>query len=166
MATKSPQELSADTQFLLQRLRDAVEGEIIPYYELSALVRRDVQKAAKCNLESARVIARREYGFVFVCIPNQGVKRLANEEIPVVSNASRLKKIKGQVNNWQKELSCADYDRLSKARQSEYNLGVTLVGTMGVMTSAKPIDELRRVAANSSTGALSLSTTLDIFKST
>lgn len=165
MSTKSPRKLSADTQFILQRLiNGGVEDDNIPYCDLNALIQRDVQKGARGNLRSARKIAQQDYGFVFICVPDWGLKRLVNSDIPVMSNANRLKRIKGQVNNWQAELSCVDYDRLNKTARSEYNLGLTLAGTMAVISSQKPIDELKKVVANSSTGTLSLSATLDVFK--
>jgi len=155
--------MSVDTRLLYQRLCKIEEGEEISYGELGALIHRDVRTAAKHTLDSARQIAQRLDRIVFVAIAGKGLKRLANEEIPVVSNTSRIKKINSQSRRWQQDLSCADYDRLSKSAQSEYNLGLSLVSAAAAISSDKAIETVQRKMANTSTGILPLASTLQAF---
>jgi len=162
--SKSHPEMSVDTRFLYQRLCKIQEGEEVSYAELSALIQRDVRTVAKGLLDSARGIAQRLDRIVFVAIAGKGLKRLSNEEIPIVSNTSRIKKINSQTRRWHQDLNCADYDRLGKAQQSEYNLGLSMVSALAGMSSEKAIQTVHRKMQNTSTGILSLSETLDAFR--
>lgn len=83
--------LSPETRALAEALREVPLGGTVTFQGLSAVIGRDVTKAARGNLESARRIVLRDHGAAFVSIRGQGYRRLRPDEAPDIGAGARRK---------------------------------------------------------------------------
>lgn len=83
--------ISLETAALIEALTAVPLGETATYAALSKAIGRDVATAARSSLTSARNIAAREHGAVFVPIRGLGLRRLPPEEAPEIGAAGRRK---------------------------------------------------------------------------
>ncbi len=83
--------ISLETAALIEALTAVPLGATATYADLSRAVGRDVTTLARSGLASARRIAAREHGAVFVPVRGLGLRRLPPEEAPEIGAAGRRK---------------------------------------------------------------------------
>jgi len=88
---KTSVESQAEVKKLVAMLYDLSIGQTLTYAKASKTIGRNVQGGARSNLEKARRIVERESGARFATLQNQGIRRLATEEIPSIGAHARSK---------------------------------------------------------------------------
>ena len=86
---KTSIESIAETEKLVAMLSGLSIGKMLTYKQASAAIGRNVQGAARPNLDRARRIVERETGARFTPMHNQGIVRLPTEEIPSIGSHAR-----------------------------------------------------------------------------
>lgn len=129
MAKKTSfEELSIDTQLLIDRLRKAEVGESVSYTSLTEIIKRNVQMEARHVLNSARKILQREDHALFGTIRGEGLKRLADVEI-ANSGGRYLKQVNHTAKRGVRALGCvSDFAKLPLQEQIRHNAALSLLG--------------------------------------
>ena len=140
-------EISIDSTMLYERLEDAAPGELIPYSELTDIIKRDVQGSGRGNLHTARNMALHEKGMVFDAVRNEGVRRLKNDELHAVG-ARAAKHIRRATHRTIRKLSTADIGQLSRADAAKLNAQIAFHGAMAVATQPAKIKEIEKHCAD------------------
>lgn len=159
--TKSIPEMSADTRFLYQMMKDATPGQTLTYTELSKAIGRDVQEAARSNLRSARLKCRSE-GIEFGVIASQGLKRLNDEEI-VATGDYWIEKSRRTSKRGIRVLHNAKYEKLSPEARIKHNAAVSVLGVMALFGKPKTLQKVEG-AVTASQSELPLAKTLELFR--
>jgi hypothetical protein len=154
-------QLSIDTQTLAQRLELASIGDTITYAELSGLIGRNVQGAARGCLLTARRRVLKRHSIVFGVLLNEGLKRLDNAEIvntgkPALEHAGRHSR------RSQRVLLAADYEKLPRESQTQRNAYLTSLKVQELLSTEKAVKRLSQ-AATIEKKPLSLKGTLEMF---
>ena len=110
-------ERSADTCIIENKLRSTAIGDFVSYAELSTLIGRDVREFGKSSIRTARATLIGESIF-FAAVPNEGLKRLSNEEALSFSR-SFVRKAHSAATRGMDHLSHVPFDQLSE--QSKRN---------------------------------------------
>ncbi len=152
---------SADTRIIYKRLMTAVEGELVTYQELSDLIERDVQTIARGALNTARGMCEREHRIVFDVVVNEGIKRLANNQIPSVAD-KRLTHIRKTAKRTLRTMACVNYAELPKDQQPTYNARLGILGVLAEAAKPKAITAIESQSANE----LPVGRVLEILKAT
>lgn len=116
---------SIESKLIYNRISQCKEGEIVTYEELDQLIGRSVQKTCRYALTSARNACMNDHRIVFSAIPNVGIKRLKNEEIPGTAD-SRFLHIKRVANKGLRESACVDYDNLTPENKIKHNTNISM----------------------------------------
>jgi hypothetical protein len=161
IATPSEQ-TSIDVQMIYDRLHKAHTGDIVSYGDLTGLIGRDVQQAARYILLRALDLLRRDHNYVFGTVRRVGVKRLSDGEI-VGAAASDVASIRRKARKAAAKLTCVgDYDALTADEHIRHNATVSLFGAIHSMTKRPQVKKLE--AAVQTTGrTLPLARTLEAF---
>ncbi|MGL5060151.1 MAG: hypothetical protein ACRC62_09220 [Microcoleus sp.] len=105
--------IAPETTFLIQKLRSAAPGETVFYAELNEAVGGvDVRVYYRARLSSAIKIVRRDYGLIFVAIPDVGYQLLKAEDVSVMAESKGLADVKRSTDRWDARLKTVDYDQL------------------------------------------------------
>ena len=156
-------EMSVDARLLYERIVKAAVGDTVTYEELSAVIDRNVQGAARSALNSARARAKRDDSMVFGTIMNSGIKRLDDIEIVGTSEAvmrHMRRTARKQVGTL---ASIRDFNALPNDVKVRHNASVSIMGALMQATSAKAVKTVEaRVTMTQQ--PLALAKTLDAFK--
>ena len=128
---------SAEAKAIFEKLKTAQPGDEITYAEINQIIGRDVRKYCKSALDTARKMCMQDQRIVFDVIPNVGLKRLQNEQIPKLSRRG-FKHIRNTAKKYVKVTMCADYEHLSHEGRLEFNYA---------LTGLEPIRELSSLTA-------------------
>lgn len=150
-----------DARVIAERLATAAVGELIPYSELTQLVRLNVQGPGRSALESARSIAQRK-GIVFGVILNVGLKRLTDEEI-VDTGFTAEAHVRRHVKRAKRKLLVAEYEKLKPEKQSKRNAYLTSLSIHEFVASEKTMKRIEG-AVTEKQSRLSLEQTIEMFK--
>lgn len=163
MQEKKLFKIGIDAQVLYDRIIQASPGEIIPYEELSGIIRRDVQTDAYASLLTARNKARSINRKAFGVIPNVGLKCLKDDEI-VGAGHKALEKVRGRARSGFKTLICLkDYAGLPEVLKIKHNAVATLLLMVNHVTKPKAITSLEGVISKKME-KLTFSQTLEFFE--
>lgn len=160
--SKSIPELSVDAQILIERLKKASKGELIPYSELSKLIGGDVTAKERSILTRARHRVLKDDRIVFACVTGQGVKRLEDvDHIGIGQQATS--KVRRLSRRAAEKMMCANYDSLDNEQRVEYNTQLSVLGALSMVTKS---DKVKLISAEvqKSNEKLPLSKTLEAFK--
>lgn len=147
MERKTIQELSIDSRTLYDRLAKMEIGEFIPYSELTMLIGRDIQNDARGNLDTARNMARRDNRMVFGVVMNEGLKRLADEEIVGVGMQAVKSIGKASLRAMKKLVCVREFDKMKPETQVKHNTMLSVLGVMNAMSKPKRVLQIEdRVA--------------------
>jgi nucleoid DNA-binding protein len=163
MTKKGIQELSIESQLAYNKLIEAKPGETISYSILSDIIGRDIQSYRHC-LYTALGMALRENNMVFVAVRGEGIKRLMNDEIPVVIGSDALAKIRNVSRKSAKKIIAADYDALPNELKIKHNTNLSILGAFTQMTRPKAVAEIESAVKLNDLNQITYSRTLDQFK--
>lgn len=152
--------LSLETKIVFDRIVKLETNELVTYEELERITGKEIRQL-RGALGTARRRARREHRMVFGTVRKEGLRRLDDDGIVdrSLSTLSRLGKV---VREGAKDMRCVEYGSLTDAGKAGYNARMSVLGAVGMMTSAP---SLKRVEAGSvkAQRALDLSETLRLF---
>lgn len=126
--------LSSDSKALAQELAKAATGDVMTYADLSAIVGRDVQEAARSALNTARHVVQREHRIVFDVVIGVGLRRLESSEIVDLSDKAR-DRTRSIARRISKKLTCVEYDELPREKQTKHNAALSMFGLMKELAS-------------------------------
>jgi len=156
-------QLSADTRFLMQRLRSLPIGGTITYEALGQEIGRKVHGGLPA-LGSARRILLRDDNMVFDVIMGEGLKRLNDVEIVGTSHRT-AKKIKRAAQRGVRTLTAVgDFSALPREAQMRHTAAVSVFGVIAEFTKEPNIEKIEKIAEGHR-GELPIAATLDAFRS-
>ena len=126
---------SVEAQDLAKFLETTEVHDIIPYSVLNEAAKCDVQKR-NTVLQTARRIVQRDHKFVFDTIVGIGIKRLSDEEIPDVGQAS-IKRSRNIAKKGMRTLECADLSKLTPETKVKAITTKTILGLFSQSGSRK-----------------------------
>lgn len=156
---RSIPEISVDSMILYKRLAKAEPGEVIPYDELSELIKTDVRGKGYGYLSTARNRARSNDMMVFEAVRGEGLRRVPNHAICDVSEDC-MGRARRQVRKGLKILVCADYDKLDDPGRHKHNVMAATLGAINLVTSPA---KRREVDAKIGAAAIPTAETIKLF---
>jgi len=162
---KTIPEASAETMALYKALSELKEGDQMTYEQLSAIVGGDdIQKKKRYWLVSAVAKCLND-GIIIGCIREIGVKRLENNEIDSVADATH-KYIRNRTRKTKKALSAVEYLRLTEEEKRAHCARLAFIGAMTLFAKPSAIKKLEANAEGFSTAPPknNVSRTLELFK--
>lgn len=154
-------ELSIDSRLLAERLMNLEVGETISYVELSAIIRRNVQKEAGVNLRTARRLIMREHRIIIGTIRSEGVKRL-DDLGAMKSGEQSLGKIHREAKRGAEKLACVTFENLSNEEKTKHLTTSAAIGALFTITKTSSLKKLEK-ATGESKQSLPLTATLEAF---
>ena len=155
--------LAIDSKQLVERMAATKPEEVLTYEEMSLLIGRNVQTAARGNLATARHICQKQYNIVFGVIPNIGIKHL-NDVDTINTGQSSIDHIRRTARRAAHRIvSLKDPDSVPnevKIRQFTY---LSVAGALVHMTQSKQVAKLESKVAEGQK-ELPLAKTLEAFK--
>ena len=135
-------EATINTNTLRNFLKDVNDTDrIIPYMELSDLIKLDVQKDGRGSLVSAIRMLSRDEGKVFAAVPGIGVKLLTDEEI--TEEMGRKKRRAFNQNKKIKDLAeNVEYEKLGTEKKIQYNSHLTWNRMVALFSSKKGLNKI------------------------
>jgi hypothetical protein len=124
--------ISAESDILYHRLAKVQPAEVVTYVELSALIKRNVQKDARGLLHTARCKAKREDGVVFVPVIGLGLKRASGHDFIGIATTGmeRGRRVARKALNDSLLMPKDEYEQLTRDEQTVLNVDRTLLGTL------------------------------------
>jgi hypothetical protein len=126
---------SVEAQELAKHLETAEVGDVFTYQQLNTLAKCDVQKR-NTVLQTARRIAQRQRKIVFDTIVGVGIKRLSDEEIPDVGDAS-IKRSRNIAKKGMRTLACANLGKMTQETKVKAITAKTILGLFSESGSRK-----------------------------
>lgn len=133
-------EMGYDTRLLVSKFAETKTGDIVTYPELSNVIGKDVRNSGV--LYSALRIVRRDYGFVFETVRNEGLKRLSDEEI-LNSTVSLLPlRMRSLAKRESKKITCIKNENITDTMRVKRDMSIAFIGAIEVFTNTKNIKKL------------------------
>lgn len=121
-------------------------GESVSYELLSQEIGKDVQRVCWGHLTTAREWLEKDDRIVTECDPGKGVRRLTNDDHPVVMQLHR-KRALSQVRRGLEKASCTDYEALPREGRRNYNRELAHLGLLHAASSEKASKAIEAVAS-------------------
>lgn len=163
MAKQTIQERSIYTQQIYKRLIATKPGDFISYDELTKLIGINVQTEGYGYRASATRIALVEDKMVFGVIPNDGIKRLNDNEIAKLGDSSIRKIRKESKNGIRKVTAVQDFDALTPESKMKHNSTLSVLAAFQHFTKPRNILKIESVVAENQK-QINFDETLSIFK--
>jgi len=153
------------TELLAKRLRQAKEGEIIPYAELSKIAGKNVQRDGRYRLARAaeKVLKDDACKFAFKPIPGVGIVRMKPEEAADVGETAIEKTRRHCGRAIQKMQAMVGTNEIDNATRIRILGNMSILGTVRQASAPKMLDRARETIANNGMTALPLEDTLKLF---
>ncbi len=127
----------ADSILLGKKLASLALGEEISYEALERIVPgRDLRKAHRYLLDTARRMAMKDGDVVTGCVSGKGVKRLTNEEILDIAECT-IGHIRRSSKKGAYKTLKADYEKLDEEGKARFNTGLSVLGAISQFTTNK-----------------------------
>lgn len=126
-------ETSSDARFIAQLLAKAEPGETVTYEEMSEAIGRDVRRFARPALYTALRQQVRE-SRVFESVPNEGYKRLTDEQVVATQAANGLSRISRTARRTAQRVQAVNFDGLSNQSKIAHNTQLSMLGAVAQMT--------------------------------
>lgn len=126
---------SVEAQELAKFLETAEVGDVFTYQQLNQHAKCDVQ-LRNTVLQTAKRIVQRQHKMVFDTIVGVGIKRLSDEEIPDVGQAS-IKRSRNIAKKGMRTLECADLSKLTPETKVKAITTKTILGLFSQSGSRK-----------------------------
>lgn len=158
--TKTIGEKSADTIILEQTLRSADVGDVVSYEDMSKKLGRDVRVHCYSNLQSARRALETESLF-FGVIPNEGLKRLTNDEA-VVASSDYTRRARSAARRGMRHLAYVPFADLSNEKKQQHLTLSAQLGAIQLFSGSKAADKISKRVGQTS-HVLAVGETLNLF---
>lgn len=133
--------MAPETKFLIQALQKVNSGETIFYADLNASVGGvDVRKQFRSRLTSALKIVRRDYGLIFVVIPDVGYQLMRQEDVSLMAESKGLSGVKRVTNRWGSDLETVKYETLDEKGKANYGRSCTKLSNISFATTEKAFE--------------------------
>lgn len=154
---------SNDTAILENTLREADEGTLVTYEQLSAAIGRDVRKFAEGCLYSARRILERE-GVHTDCVAGEGIKRLTPAE-SVDKARSQVTRSRRAARRGRATVETTDFSRLTQEQKQAAVAIMAQSAAIEMFGAKKAENRLLAAAANPDEALMTLTIgkTLELF---
>lgn len=153
------QSKSADTLVIENRLRETNPGDLVTYQELSTLLGRDVRMFCQSNTQTARHALVGESIF-FDCVPNEGYRRLTNNEAAFASDSHR-ERIASTARRGLRHLRHVPFDELAADAKKKHLTMSAQFGAIQLFGSSKATKKIE--AAVKDTAPMAIGETLKLF---
>lgn len=154
--------INVDVSILLERLRSAKTGDVIPYSELSELIGADVQRNSRHILASARNRAKSERIY-FGAVTRVGLQRL-DDSAKVRTGAGLLKRVRRVTRSAAATLaSVENFAALSNEDKITHNTTMSVCGVLLQATSEKVKEKISEHVAPIEGGHLAMRKSLEMF---
>lgn len=139
------QEASLEARMIAERLAKAEVGDLITYAELSKMIGRDVQQAARPALQRARAIVLRSHRMVFECRHKIGVVRMTDTE--VIGAAEELPtRVRRLTRRTVLKLCTINHDALTNDDKTRHNAISSYAGALQLFSRPQAISEVRKTS--------------------
>lgn len=140
--------VSVSLETVLNRLIRAAVGEVVTYDELSACYGADIRQKGAGTLQRALRLALSEYNMVFEAVRSVGYKRLKDDEM-IDAGKSHIQRARRACRRGKAKLDCvADFEKLTKEQQQEYNLRLSQIGIIDHVTDGRRAPALMNKVMN------------------
>lgn len=137
--------IAPETKFLIQRFQKVAPGETVFYADLNAAVGGlDVRKNFRSRLSSALKIVKRDYGLIFVAIPDVGYQLLKQEDVAAMAESKGVADVQRATDRWGNRLNTVDYGQLDDQGKERYGRSCT---RLAVITQASTEKALKAAQA-------------------
>lgn len=118
--------MKPETQFLVQKLRDAKQGELLTYSALSEAIGGDVRTPAnRSRLGTARQIVANDYGLVFEVVHGVGCRLVAKHDVARMAQEKGIRGTERVVHTWGNTLATVNLADLDEQGQKTYMQSAT-----------------------------------------
>lgn len=153
---------SVDSVIIGKKLSALSPGEEITYEALSLLVPgRELRGKHRYILETGRGLALKENNVVTGCVSGKGVKRLTDEEIVDIPDAT-IAGLRRVAKKASRKVLCADYDKMGADDKKKFNSGLSVLGALLQFTTNKSLNYVAE-RAEKSANRLPVDETLTLF---
>jgi hypothetical protein len=129
-------EPSEAAALLTERLRLVLPGDVVTYRELSQVAGRDVRKAARSALDTAR----KRSGGVWEAIPNRGIRRMTDVEVVKDRLPARVRHIASTAASGLAEIATVDREALPEGERAQHDGMLTALSGIRQATTPKAVE--------------------------
>jgi hypothetical protein len=130
--------MAPETKFLIQALQKVAPGETIFYSDLNESVGNlDVRQYFRSRLTSALNIVKRDYGMIFVAIPDVGYQLMKQEDVSAMAESKGLSDVKRAADRWEGRLNTVEYANLDEKGKDRYGRSCTKLALVSYATTEK-----------------------------
>jgi len=145
---RSIPEMSVDTRLLIERLSRVEIGDFVSYKELSEVIGRDVQGAARGNLTTARHRLEVDDAIQFGPVVGKGLTRL--DALGVMGGSDgRIRHCNRTMNKEARRLARIDPETVPKEKRPELHIKAAHVQILGHLSKPKTQKKLEAKLAGS-----------------
>ena len=128
--------VSVDSLTLYRHISKLSPGEVAKYEELNSLIGRDVRKGAYGNLDTARNMALKNDGKVFLCIKKVGIKCAEPSEV-IDDGECSIRSVRRKMGKSRRRLASVEAGALPEGERVRYSKFAALSGAIHLATSRK-----------------------------
>jgi hypothetical protein len=128
----------AETELLIEFLKPAEIGQVFTYQQMSEAAKEDVLTRNTILQTARRTLMKPPHRMVFGTLPGVGIKRLSDEDIPMVG-ISATKRAAGTARRGMKALVCADARNMEPETRIRYFTTRTILGLFTTSGSRKSL---------------------------
>jgi len=141
---------SPETQLLMQHLRDAPDGALVTYDELSAAIGQSIPAGTPGYgfLLTALKIVRDHHHKTFKCQPNEGYKHFVNEAEFLALAESERKRVQRACSTGLKRVSNAKIETFGAEARSTLIANMTILHLQKVESRPRNVEKIKRLASD------------------
>jgi hypothetical protein len=148
---RPPFKASVERERLVERMLTVEIEQILDYGEITKIIGEKAQGPRGLGIiRRAKRAVRNAHHRVFVNIPNEGLKRLNDDEIIDHVSSTVIIAVRRKVRVGAKELECVSYAELPLEKRAGYHLNRTLVHYIGTMVNNESLKSSRALIASQS----------------
>lgn len=139
-------QMSSDTRFLVQRMRNAEVGDVVTFADIEAVTGRPYLESRHAVYAARRVLLRDE-NIVFDSVRGIGFKRLDDTEI-VQTSARHLRKVRRAARNGAAVLNAvSDFSKLSRENQMRHSASLSVLAVVHAFSKETTVKKIEERAA-------------------
>jgi hypothetical protein len=141
---------SPETQLLVQCLRDAPDGALVTYDELSKVVGQSIRAGTPGYgfMVSALKIVRDQYYKTFKCQTNEGYKHFVNETEFLALAESERKRVQRACSTGLKRVSNAKIETFNAEARATLIAHMTILHLQKVESRPRNVEKIKRLASD------------------